>query len=197
MTLNGPTTWLIRHAESEGNAGRPTETPASNPLTERGHAQAGELAARFEQPPDVVVLSPYLRTQQTAAPLIARFPQVLVEEWPVQEFTFLAPAKYAGTTEAQRRSSVQAYFAACDPMARDGLGAESFEEFIGRVDSMLLRALELRDSWNVIFTHGYVMKAVLWRQQHPQAAVDRSFMAGFLDFHRCTVVANGEIIRLA
>ena len=35
--------------------------------------------------------------QQTAAPTIARFPGVPVEVWPIEEFTYLQPARWNGT----------------------------------------------------------------------------------------------------
>src|SRR3546814_5730649 len=36
-------------------------------------------------------------TRQTAAPTIARFPGVPVEVWPIEEFTYLQPARWNGT----------------------------------------------------------------------------------------------------
>ena len=104
-----PTIQLIRHAESEGNAGLPTNDPASIPLTHHGYEQAAALAATFTTAPDLIIVSPFIRTQQTAAPLIARFPEVPVEKWAVQEFTYLNPNKYLGTTETQRGNFAQAY----------------------------------------------------------------------------------------
>jgi hypothetical protein len=33
------------------------------------------------------------RTRQTAAPTIARFPDAPVKTWPIEEFTYLQPAR--------------------------------------------------------------------------------------------------------
>jgi broad specificity phosphatase PhoE len=48
-------------------------------LTELGWSQAREVAANWTETPSLIVTSPYLRTQQTAAPTIERFPNVPVQ----------------------------------------------------------------------------------------------------------------------
>ena len=75
---------FIRHGQSTGNAGLPSPDLASIALTELGHAQAHAVAAAWIETPALIVTSPYLRTQQTAAPTIARFPDVPVEVWPIE-----------------------------------------------------------------------------------------------------------------
>lgn len=102
--------WLVRHGESAANAGAVTTDPASIPLTEAGRGQARSTAAAIMQRPNLIVVSSYLRTRQTTAPSIERFPDVPVETWPVQEFTYLSPGRCAGTTTAQRRPLVEAYW---------------------------------------------------------------------------------------
>lgn len=105
------TIYCYRHGESAANAGAAnagaaTSDPALIPLTELGHEQAQALAATINTMPDLLVVSPFLRAQQTAVPLQQRYPQTQVVSWPVQEFTYLSPAKSAGTTAAQRRPRV-------------------------------------------------------------------------------------------
>lgn len=186
---------LIRHAESEANAGLPSDTPAGIPLTARGHEQARELARRFFRAPDLIVVSSYLRTQQTAAPLMAKFSQTPVEEWPVQEFTYLNPELYRGTTEAQRGEYAREYWLRCDPQWNDGGGAESFADLIARIDE-LERRLRKRDGSTVIFTHGYFIKALLLRRDQPEAAVDGHFMAAFRDGRKNNPMPNTQMIHL-
>src|SRR5262245_8811627 len=89
--------WLIRHAESEGNAGLVTSQPDTIPLTRKGGEQALRLANSFTQAPTLIVTSPFIRTQQSAKPTIERFPAVRREQWQVQEFTHLSPARYRDT----------------------------------------------------------------------------------------------------
>ena len=55
--------WLIRHGQSESNAGLPTNGPAASPLTELGHRQAERVAEQFTGPPALIVSSPFLRAQ--------------------------------------------------------------------------------------------------------------------------------------
>lgn len=82
--------WLIRHAESAANAGGATSDPGSIPLSEVGRAQALSIAAALPRRPDLVVMPPFLRTWQTAEPTMSRFPDMQVETWPVQEFSYLS-----------------------------------------------------------------------------------------------------------
>lgn len=186
---------LIRHAESEANAGLPSETPAGIPLTARGHEQARQLARRFFRAPDLIVVSPFLRTQQTAAPLMEKFLRTPVEQWPVQEFTYLNPGLYRGTTEAQRGDFAREYWLRCDPQWNDGGGAESFAALIARIDE-LERRLRKLDNCTVIFTHGYFIKALLLRREQPEAAVDRHFMAAFRDGRKNNPMSNTQMVHL-
>src|SRR5262245_50607839 len=92
MERNTKNVWLIRHAESEGNAGLVTSQPDTIPLTKKGIEQALRLADSFTRAPALIVTSPFIRTLQSAEPTIGRFPAVRQEQWQVQEFTHLSPA---------------------------------------------------------------------------------------------------------
>jgi 2,3-bisphosphoglycerate-dependent phosphoglycerate mutase len=124
--------WLIRHAESEANFGLATAQPAETPLTERGWEQARRLAAWLDEPPSLIVTSPYVRTKQTAQPARERFPEVPHEEWPVQEFTYLSGLHGRLTTAAERRPLVEAYWLRADPHHVDSPGSESFAGVLRR-----------------------------------------------------------------
>src|SRR3546814_4281836 len=78
-------------------------------LTGLGQEQAREVAASWTQAPALIVTSPYTRTRQTAAPTIARFPGVPVEVWPIEEFTYLQPARWNGTRSAERMPHLERY----------------------------------------------------------------------------------------
>ena len=71
--------WLVRHGESAANAGTATTDPATIPLTPRGHDQAERVAVALSERPDLIVVSPYLWTRETAEPAMRRFPDVPVE----------------------------------------------------------------------------------------------------------------------
>jgi len=44
-----------------------------------------------------------------------------------------------------------------------------------------------------VFCHAYVIKAILWRQLHPDAQVTADYMRGFFDFHLSCVVPNVQV----
>src|SRR3546814_10538575 len=110
----------------------PCHDLATIALTERGHEQARAVAASWTQAPALIVTSPYTRTRQTAAPTIARFPDAPVETWPIEEFTYLQPARWNGTRSAERMPHLERYWSAADPDYCDGEGAESFRALLGR-----------------------------------------------------------------
>jgi broad specificity phosphatase PhoE len=122
---------FIRHGQSTGNAGIPCHNLALLELTELGWRQSREVAASWTETPDLIVNSPYFRTQQTAAATIARFPDVPVEVWPIQEFTYLQPSRWNGTLSSERMPYLERYWAAADPEYCDGAGAESFATMLG------------------------------------------------------------------
>ena len=70
---------FIRHGQSTGNAGLPCHDLARIELTELGWQQARSAAASWTETPSLIVTSPFLRTEQTATPTVARFPNVPVE----------------------------------------------------------------------------------------------------------------------
>lgn len=93
---------FIRHGQSTGNAGVPCHDLASIELTELGWRQAREVARAWTEAPTLIVTSPYLRTRQTAEATIQRFPDVPVEVWPIEEFTYLQPSRWNGTRSSER-----------------------------------------------------------------------------------------------
>lgn len=184
------TIWFIRHAESLSNAGFPTDTPHEIGLSEKGLAQAEALGEQWQTVPDLIVVSRYARTGFTVEPLRRRLPQVPVLTLPLHELTFLTPARYVGTTENLRREPARQYWERCDPDYCDGEGAESFREFYARIDESLAALRQRTEQGIFVVCHGYVIKAILWRQMNPEAEVTADFMRAFFDFHLRCVVPN-------
>jgi len=152
---------FIRHGQSTGNAGIPCTDLASIALTELGWEQARAIAAGWVEAPTLIVTSPYLRTQQTARPTIDRFPDVPVETWPIEEFTYLQPARWNGTSSAERMPHLERYWGEADPGYCDGEGAESFATLLGRADAALARLAALPgDALAYVFSHGQFIQAV-------------------------------------
>jgi probable phosphoglycerate mutase len=172
----------FRHGESAANAGHATSDPASIPLTELGEQQARAISQGLAESPSIVICSPFLRAQQTAAPTLARFPTAPSEIWPVQEFTYLAPARCVGTSAQQRRSWVDAYWNAFNPTFVDGPGAESFSAFFERAHAALNRFRLLHsesDATAAVFGHGQFLQAMRWLIQNGGGAIDADAMRSF------------------
>jgi broad specificity phosphatase PhoE len=187
--------WFIRHGESMGNSGLPTPGVAENPLTETGRAQAEAVAARIPRAPELIIVSPYLRTQQTAEPTRQRFPTAPLETWQVQEYTLLAAARYVGTTEIERHPWVEAVLERNDPHHADGEGADSFSGLLARIQTLKSSCEALPHQFVTIFTHGRFIRILLWYllQGMPDPTPER--MREAMAFVHGTRLENGVIIR--
>jgi broad specificity phosphatase PhoE len=188
--------WLIRHAESTANAGASTFSPESIPLTDKGLEQARCLADQVTNRPDLIVVSPFLRSQQTATPLIARYPDVPVEQWPIQEFTYLSPELCHNTTLSERKPLVAAYWARNDPAYCDGPGAESFADLLARAVTAVERLRTVHDKFAVIISHGQFLRAVIWLLLHELEEMKIETMAAFHDFLEAVSVPNAAIFKI-
>ena len=170
---------FIRHGQSTGNAGLPCDDLSQIELTELGWEQAKSVAGDWNERPSLIVTSPYRRTEQTASPTIDRFPDVPVETWPIQEFTYLQPSRWNGTRSTERLPYIERYWQEADPAYCDGEGAESFRSLLGRAGSALERLQEEPDDALVyVFSHGQFIQAV----KALVAEVGTSELEGVMDF---------------
>lgn len=187
--------WIIRHAQSQSNAGLPTTGPHDNALSELGYLQAKCISAAIKQPPDLIVTSPYLRTQLTAQPLIKKFPDVPVHVWQIQEFTYLTLSLDQPTTPAIRKPLSQAYWERCDPDYVDGENSESFAHLMVRVKTAL-HQLQQQSGFVVVFTHGLFIKALLWQILATPTVIDAIAMRRFHGFWKGFWVPNASILKM-
>ena len=178
------TFWLIRHGESTSNAGAMTTDPGSTPLTELGRQQAGYIAQAFTHPPDLIVTSPYIRTQQTAEPTRNRFTQTPHQEWLVQEFNSLSPQKYNGTRAKDRRPGIEAYWRRSDPHYKDEGDGESFIEVIGRVATMFDNLKQTDSPFTAIFAHGIFNSLTMWYWLNDQSLEKATSRMRYFPFFR-------------
>lgn len=187
---------FVRHGQSTGNAGLPTPDLVAMPLTPLGVSQAQEVARSWRREPTHIISSPFVRARQTAEPTCMRFAGVRLALWPIHEFTYLCPANWANTTRAQRRPSVEAYWARADPAYLDGAGAESFSQVLRRAEAALARLAALPEEAEVfLFSHGQFMQAV--RQTVGLAGQsDADKMAQFWPFDQRSPVLNCQKLSL-
>ena len=185
---------LVRHGESRANAGFATSEPADVPLTDLGHQQALDVADQINETPDLIVVSPYKRTQQTAVPLRRRYPDAPYEVWPIQEFTFLTPGACVGLDAGQRRPIVEAYWARGDMAHVDGEGAESFNDFTARVVEFDDR-LTARDGLVVVVGHEQFFRTYLLGRTN-DFTYTLADMSGIGDNTYPPRIPNGHIHRI-
>lgn len=187
---------LIRHAESLANTGAVTSTPQEIPLSEKGFGQAKILADAIAPRPDLIVVSPYLRSRQTAEDLIDRFPNTPTEILTVQEFTYLSISHCRNTNHLERKPLVEAYWRRNDPHYRDGDQAESLAEFFHRVEDFLRQMSERRFKLAFVFTHEQFIKALIWEVLHPEKVFDGNFMSEFQKFMVSFSIPNTAVMKL-
>ncbi len=166
---------FVRHAQSAANAGERTLSNADIPLTGQGRQQARDFAASLVTAPDLILVSPFLRARDTARPVVERFPQTPVQvHAELHELTMLSPARYDGTTAAERAGAVNAYWERLAPDHRDGPDAESFTLFAQRVRRVLADIATLVHDDVLVVGHGQFMA-----------------LARLLTLERCDVAADG------
>jgi broad specificity phosphatase PhoE len=188
-------TWLIRHGQSTSNAGLPTHGHSDVALTQLGFAQAREVASQVEQQPDLLVDSPFLRARATADAIQARWPNVSRATWPIQEVTYLSPARCIGSTVQTRQPLVDAYWGRCDPDYIDGVDAESFAQFMQRIRGFHARLLELNVDFLVVVGHGQFFAAYRFALANGFVATP-DWMRRYRATESAHPLRNGEIVEL-
>ena len=146
--------YIIRHAESISNIGHRTENHHSIPLSEKGKLQAKELADTVTIIPDLIVISSFSRTHETAIPFIEKHSKVPLETWDVHEFTYMDPSKYSGTTAAERFGDAYKYWMHASVHDKGGPEAESFAELTKRMEKFIEKVKARPEKTIVIFSHG-------------------------------------------
>jgi len=187
--------WLIRHGECHSNIGEKTTHPATSILTETGILQSECIADCINFQPDIIIHSPYLRTLQSAQPTIKKFPGVTVDEWPVQEFIYLPHEKYLNSTQSDRQTAVDEYWLQCDPQQKNSDEAESFVEFIDRME-MLIQQLKHSKGGAVAFTHGHVIRAMIWKIITDRLQKDKTGMAQYRSLRHALYIPNAAILKI-
>ncbi|MEM7725179.1 MAG: histidine phosphatase family protein [Cyanobacteria bacterium P01_A01_bin.45] len=190
------TIWLIRHGESEANAGVRVLENATTNLTIHGREQAKLVPPAFKEAPSLIVTSGYIRTKQTAAPTIERFPSTPQVEWLIQEFTYLSRERRKNTTLTERKPMSAEYWQKCDPSYVDGEGAESFAGLMKRVQEFREKIFHLNEKLVAVFTHETFMRAFLWSTLTNTTKIDSISMSRFRAFMDSLKIPNCGIIKL-
>ncbi|WP_017388994.1 histidine phosphatase family protein [Acinetobacter calcoaceticus] len=163
--------FLIRHAESEANINGKTLSHASIALSENGHKQAQILCSKLPEI-DHVIVSQYLRTHQTAAPLLEKYNLTFEIDEHLHEFSYLSERKCANTNMDDRKVWVNAYWEKMEYQHKDAVDAESFENLYMRVQAFHEKLKVLAENYVqknlAVFSHGQFLQLLMMQIQQPQ-----------------------------
>ena len=163
--------FLVRHAESEANINGKTLSHASIALSEHGHKQAQDLCSKLPRI-DHVIVSQYLRTQQTAAPILEKYNLTFEVDEHLHEFSYLSERKCANTNLNDRKAWVNAYWERMDYQHRDADDAESFEDLYLRVQAFQEKLKILTPHYVkknlAVFSHGQFLQLLIMQIQQPR-----------------------------
>jgi broad specificity phosphatase PhoE len=152
------------------------------------------LTNNWETIPDLIITSSYQRAMQTAEIYRSRFSMVPMEVWDVHEFTFLGDHHYAGTTERERSRAVRDWWEKNDPHYVESAGAESFAQFIDRIDTMFHRLKRMPHLQEVmIFTHGHFIRAAVMEAIYGGRATLEDCMTFFQAFTQAMRIGNTSV----
>ncbi|MDB5973172.1 MAG: Phosphoglycerate mutase [Hydrocarboniphaga sp.] len=158
--------FLARHGQTNWNVGDRYQGTYDEPLNERGHQQAAELAAAVPRRIQQIVVSPLLRAQQTAAPIIEALGVPALTHAAFRERGF---GRWEGLTYAEAR--------ALDPelFDRGGIfsfdeqppGAEPLHELVARTGAGLRDvAGRFPEQSVLLIVHGFVIRALRLQLEH-------------------------------
>jgi broad specificity phosphatase PhoE len=161
--MSHPTLFLIRHGQSQANAGGDTLENSVVPLTALGERQARILAGLLPPAPAAVWSSPFKRSLDTAAPYCARLGVALQIQEELREFETLDTRQMRGSSCETREAVLARYWQEADPDRRTGPDGETFREFYERVNRVRQRWLAAQPDGTVIFGHGMWMALLFWQ----------------------------------
>lgn len=158
--------YLIRHAQSEANAGHALRPNHAINITEYGKGQAMELAdwlnAHITEPVSDIFVSQYVRTHQTAQPYLTsqtRTPTVIED---LHEFNFLDFDNIKDLSFDEMRAIADEFWLKPSEY-QDGEMTDSFAHFVQRVRNVRAYFDTLPDGTYVVFTHGMWIGMLMWQ----------------------------------
>ncbi len=183
--MSNPTIYLIRHGQSQANAGGITLENPLVPLTGLGELQARAVADLLPRTAAAIWSSPFKRALDTAAPYCVRLGQSPATHDDLREFETVDTLQMRGAPSAEREAVVARYWLESSPNLRTGPGAETFREFHDRVARVRAQFLPALADGTVIFGHGMWMAMLFWQiwgfdqVDHVGMTLFRRFQLGF------------------
>jgi len=155
--------FLVRHGQSQANAGGMTLANPVVPLTELGERQARALAPLLPQRAAGIWSSPFKRALDTAAPYCALLGLTPAIHADLREFETVDTLTLGGGPCAEREAAVARFWLESDPDHRSGPHAETFREFHTRVARVREQFLPALPDGAVVFGHGMWMALLCWQ----------------------------------
>lgn len=156
---------IVRHGESLFNVEHRVQGWKDAPLTEKGKAQAEQVAARLKDMKIDTIYSSDLRRAMETAKIIDRFHDLGVK--PVQDFREQCFGELEGMlkSDADKKRPDAFENRKKDPhFVMPGPGGESFDMMAERVKKALDKIIESRSDQTVlIVTHGGPKRAILYK----------------------------------
>jgi alpha-ribazole phosphatase len=193
---------LVRHGQSQANAGGVTLENSLVPLTKLGELQAQALAPLLPSTAADIWSSPFRRALDTATPYCERIAQPAARHDDLREFEVIDTLQMRGSAFTERNAAVVRFWETAEPDHRMGPTAETFREFHERIARVRTHWLPNLADGTVIFGHGMWMALLFWqmwgfeRNDHAAMIRFRRFQLGFpmpnAALYNVTSVAAGK-----
>ncbi|WP_315044148.1 histidine phosphatase family protein [Faucicola mancuniensis] len=161
--------YLIRHAQSESNAGVAIRPNHEINITELGKTQANELAdwlqQHIDEPITDIFISRYLRTQQTAEPFLTKTARTAMIIDDLHEFNYLDFEHIKLLNLAEIRQMAEDFWQKPSNF-QDSEQTDSFVNFVQRVKNVRTFFDNLPNGTYVVFTHGMWLGMLIWQVLH-------------------------------
>ncbi len=194
--------YIVRHGQSHTNAGGDAMPNAEIPLTELGHQQAVAVADWLMEQThgDIhsIAVSKYLRTQQTAQPLVDKtaLPVKIIDG--MQEFNYLCFETIKDKSVDERLQLAERYWLEQAPDYIDGgdcKEAESFAMFTERTKQVLTDLHDFDNGTHVLYSHGLWISMLIWTLL-AQPVDSNQAMQNFRQFELSIRAKNTEVFLL-
>lgn len=153
--------YLVRHGQTYNNIEGLTYEYDSG-LTDLGIKQAVEISNFFNENIQLIIHSGMNRTIETACFTKKRFPDAKILEWDVGEFDYLGEKDSIIINRERRKCDKDIFWKLANSYYKFNKQAESFNDFLRRIESFVHEAINCDTDTIVVFTHKYFLKGVLW-----------------------------------
>lgn len=160
------TIYLVRHAQSESNAGVSIRPNHLISITEQGQQQAQDVAQWLVEHipnPTRVFVSKFIRTQQTAQPYLEKIQQESHILDDLYEFNYLDFKTIEQLNHQQLRQKAEEFWQKNDIFYRDSEQSDSYAHFVQRVKNVRQSLENLPNGHYVVFTHGTWLGMLMWQ----------------------------------